>query len=327
MEFVKKLINKKYFLIIVFFVLILIFSTMMFVTIQKDNEPPDGMVRNTAVVVDVPDGFGTETIEVNGDYAEVYRRPIIVEVKFSDSETITNELFGRIKVSQVPDLKIGTTINVKYSDDDHTKVMFAEEIKKQNHVFLYIVYSLVILGSAAGIVLFSRRNRIRDHRIVMEKNMQQMKEDKERAESGAFNSLDRILSEDDIYNPFSDSGIDYNARYENDKNIGESVINENEAYSAFGGGQDPGRFGVSAGNSSVPDYASFGAAGSAPAMTPSNTDIPADMPDSSQQFYGYGAPNPSMDAPVDPNAAYTGYGAPNPSMDQEYDPFAPYTGY
>lgn len=304
MEFIKKLIYSKYFLIILSFVLLLVFSTLMFVTIQKDNEPPDGMTRNTAKVVSMPDGSGTETVMVDDDYVEVYRNPIGVEVKLSEKETIVIELYGRIKVSQVPDLGVGTEINVKYSDDDHTKIMYAENVEKHPHILLYIIYSLVILSSIAGIILFARRNRIRDHRIVMEKNMEQMRKEKELAESGAFNSLDRTLSADDIYSPFSDSGIDYNAMYENDRNLGDAAMNENDAYSSFGSGS-PDVYNPPAGND------------------PAAPSAPADE----NQFSGYGAPNPSMDAPYDPTAPYTGYGGPNPSMDQEYDPFSPYTGY
>lgn len=347
MDFVKKIINSKYFLVLTFFFLVLVFSILLYATIQQDissGQPSDGYNRAQAEIADNPDGI------ISIDSVDYYEAPIYVNVKISENETIQYiPIRGPlIKVSDIPDMKVGTKITVKYPDENHSEIYYTNDPDATYRTFLYIVYIIIILGSIVGFFLFIRRNRIRDHRLVMEENIRKMKEEKEKSEEGSFNSLDRTVSADDIFNPFSDSGIDYNAKYEQDKFISDATFNENDAFATFD--NDPlypeEQSSPQQSSQPAPSYASFGAAvpdsqpaepysnfgsagpyGNQPYET-SSEQKPEDIPQNSDQSYsGYGAPNPSMDAPYDPTAPYTGYGAPNPSMDTQYDPFAPYTGY
>ena len=359
MNLVKKLLNSSYFLVLAFFLLILAFSALFYVTVQQDIEsgqPSDSYIRTTAEIANNPEG----TITI--DSVEYYRAPIYVNVEISEDEILMSvPLSGEmVRVSQVPDMKIGTKITVKYPDDNHQLIMLTDDPKPQHRVFLYVLYSLIILGSITGFILFLRRNRIRDHRIVMEENMRKMREEKEKSESGSFNSLDRTVSADDIFNPFTDSGIDYNAKYEHDKTMSDATFNENDAFATFGndsfyaengsvyeqnGNAAPSYADLGAGvqnNQSVPTYTSFGADVQNNQPVPPYASFGADVQNNQSvpSYASFGAaasissepPRTSENSgngnnPQENEHSYSGHGTPDPSMDTPYDPTAPYTGY
>ena len=327
MEFIKKLTKRKYFFVVLSFILILVFCFALHFTIENDKKssrPLDDMPRAQAKVVNSPDMY---TIEENGESKVVYAN-IQIQVTINENETYTCPLFGQVLKSEAGELDYGKYIKVKYSEDDHSTFYFANDPKGQQRVFLYVLYSLLIIGSIGGMIYSSKAAAAKTHKEVMEENIRRVMEQNE-VNGGFDNSSDGV----DVF----DRGIDYNSMYQQDQILNDASYSADSTYSGYGSGQpqyDPNApfTGYESDVNENTDMRSPGAPADSPYGN-SQTDTrspsaPFGSPYTNQQTYsGYGAPDGSMDTPYDPNAPYSGYGAPDASMDAPFDPNAPYSGY
>ena len=284
LDAIMNIVRKKYFFVVLSFIGVLIFSFALYFTITHDvqsAQPLDDMPRAQAKIVNSPDMY---TVDNNGS-SEVMYSNIQVYVVLSDSESYTSMLNGQVSKSSAGELDYGKYITVKYSDKDHSMFFYANDPEGEHHVFLYILFSLLILFCFGAMIYFSKKEDRKRQQRIIEENFKKVQEENEK-NAGFDNSAGGE-------SVFTDTSIDYNAKYQQDQFLSDASYNEDSTYSGYG-----------APNASM--------------------DAPFDP---NATYGGYGAPNASMDAPFDPNATYGGYGAPNASMDAPFDPNAPYGGY
>ncbi len=293
-NFIKKLTQKKYFYLVFFFCLMVLFSFLLYHVIQDDirsGQPKDDMLRAQAKIVNSPDAY---TITENGVIKELYSNIRII-VELNENEEYDVSLVGQVDKSVSGALDFGSVIPVKYYDTDHSVYYYADDPQPQRHVFLYVLFGVLIAASFAAMIFSSKVLDVLRHRKVMEENLARMQREKDRSQEDASRYMGADGTENyGDYTPFTDQGIDYNKLYEENQQMNDAAYSADSTYAGYSG------------DSPEPTGPSY---------------------DPNASYTGYGMPNPSMDAPVDPNASYGGYGMPNPSMDAPYDPNAPYGGY
>ncbi len=355
MGFVKKLVEKKYFWVIFFFLLIVFFSFMLHLAISNDekaSQPLDDMIRAEAKVINFPDSY---SIIQDGKAQELYTG-IQISIQLSEKEKYEGLLEGTVSKDKVDKLEYGSMLKVKYSEKNHSLFFFADDPPVRRRVFLYIVLSILIAMSIGATIFSSKVLQVLSHRKVMKENKEEILRQKAQAEEDASRYDGMFGNEKGTdYTPFNDKGIDYNALYEQNKQLDDAAYNSDDTYTGYGdvsfsaadpaptsaygtpsfGAADPAptsahgtpSFGA-ADPAPTPTYGtpSFGAADPAPTSSYGTPSFGA-AETTTADMNSYGMPNASMDAPYDPNAPYTGYGMPNVSMDTAYDPNAPYTGY
>ena len=338
MERIKKLITKKYFFVVFFFTLVVILSFALHITITDDvnrGKPKDDLPRAEATVVNTPDSF---TIEENGKNEEMYSN-IQIEVSIGENEKQVTYLTGTVPRSASGTLDYGSTLKVKYDSNDHSTFYFANDPVPHYRVFIYVIYSLLIVMCIVATILSSKIAEHLAQKKAVEENMRKVKSKHEadtEAMSGGYRGIDGNEDPYAAVDPFAKDTTDYNAIYEQNRLLDNAEYSAEGTYSSYGnpmdapfgsGSDSPSpSFGTSTGMSA--DLRSPGA----PSEFPYATD--------NEQYYSgggdtapetdnsmYGMPNASMDAPYDPNSPYSGYGMPNASMDTPYDPNLPYSGY
>ena len=284
MNFIKKLTKKKYFFVVFFFCLIVIFAFMLHLAIQSDikaSQPADDYPRAQAKIISSPNLY---TITENGNARELYSN-VRINVHLSDNESYDATLTGQVDKAISGELDYGSVITVKYTNEDHSTFYFANDPAPRRRIFLYVFLSVLIVMAIAATIFSSKVLDVLSHRKVMEENMAKMRREKEQSLDDAerYRGADGSENFGD-YNPFSDKGIDYNARYQEDQSLNDASYNAEGTYTSYSG-QDNS---IGAGSYGMPN---------------GSMDAPYDP---NAPYTGYGMPNGSMDAPYDPNTPYTG---------------------
>lgn len=345
MDSVKKLITKKYFFVIFFFSLLVILAFALHITITDDinrGKPKDDLPRTEATVTNFPDSY---TVEENGKAVQMYSN-IAIEVHIGEKEVQNTFLNGTVPKPAAGELTYGSTIKVKYLPEDHTNFFFADDPQTHYRVFLYVVYSILILGCIFATIFSSKVAEHMAQKKIVAENMRRVQEQHDaetEAMSGGYKGIDG-KADPNAVDIFANDTTDYNAVYEQNKNLTDAEYSAEGTYSSFGSSMDShyDPFTPYTGQDEAQDDTDTVRSPGAPSESPYSADesplslngsdngmsnASMDVPDAPDVPYtGYGMPNASMDAPYDPNAPYTGYGMPNVSMDAPYDPNSPYTG-
>ena len=325
LDFVKKLITKKYFFVIFFFSLVVILAFALHISITDDinrGKPKDDLPRAEATVTNFPDFY---TVEEDGRAVQMYSN-IAIEVTIGEKEIQTTFLSGTVPKDASGELTYGSNIKVKYYPDDHTTFFFADDPVPHYRVFLYIVYSVLIAGCIVATVFSAKIAEHLAQKKIVAENMRRV-QDQHNAEveemSGGYKGVDG-KADPNAVDIFAKDTTDYNAIYEQNKNLTDAEYSADSTYSSFGNSMDAqyDPFAPYTGQDEPQDDDAGSFSPGAPAESP----YAAEESAAGQDHSGYGMPNASMDAPYDPNAPYSGYGMPNASMNAPYDPDAPYTG-
>ena len=225
LDAIMNIVRKKYFFVVLSFIGVLIFSFALYFTITHDvqsAQPLDDMPRAQAKIVNSPDMY---TVDNNGS-SEVMYSNIQVYVVLSDSESYTSMLNGQVSKSSAGELDYGKYITVKYSDKDHSMFFYANDPEGEHHVFLYILFSLLILFCFGAMIYFSKKEDRKRQQRIIEENFKKVQEENEK-NAGFDNSAGGE-------SVFTDTSIDYNAKYQQDQFLSDASYNEDSTYSGYG---------------------------------------------------------------------------------------------
>ncbi len=233
-----------------------------------------------------------------------YYSNILIHVEINENEAYDAYLVGQVEKAVSGPIDTGSVITVKYEKNDHAAFYYANDPKPHYRVFLYVFFGVLIAMSIGATIYASKAMDVLTHRRKMKDNMEKMQREKEQSAEDASRYM----------------GADGNEHFGDYRPFNDQGIDYNKLYEENQTLNDAAYNAESTyagyNNDAVSDNTSNSYGAPNPSM-----DAPYD-PNAS--YGGYGAPNPSMDAPYDPNASYGGYGAPNPSMDAPYDPNKPY---
>ena len=326
--------------------LVVILAFALHFTIQDDinrGKPQDDLPRAEAAIINFPDSY---SIEENGSDMEMYSN-VQIEVSLGDNEKQITYISGTVPKNSSGELKYGSTIKVKYSPDDHSVFYYANDPVPHYRVFLYVVYSILIVACIGATIFSSKVTEHLAQKRIVEENMRRVRDEHDAGAAEASAGYRGIDGKDNVsaaVDPFANDKTDYNAIFEQNRRLDDAEYSAEGTYSAYDSSHSDAdtAYTYQGESGSFSDHTYGVCSPGAPSGSPYDNDAQAIQPDNSYgmpnasmdasydtdtPYSGYGMPNASMDAPYDTDTPYSGYGMPNVSMDAPYDTDTPYSGY